>query len=399
VVALPDLHTIGACTGPVVAMVSTRDKSKVIGKPFNWVRVLRHELVHVFNLDQTKANVPHWFTEGLAVTYEGSATPPSWHYLLAEKLRGGELLNLDNILLGFVRPRSPAQWQQAYLQSQLYVEYLTKMHGAKSVGKMLTAFADGLDTDAALDKACAVQKDAFEKGYRAFLDERVKEVAIKAPAKTRTLRDLKAAHAKNPDDIAVAAQLAESFVRTGNKKEAKKLADQVLGVEPRNPLAGYVKARLLLDDKAVESALALLESVITDDTTEVKPLKLLGQIQFQAEKYSQAARTFERCRKLEPHEMSYLGLLAKAYLKTEDQEKLADVYRELAKVDYDDPVPRRRLARQAQDAGKHADAERYAKMALEIDVLDTTAQDVLLEALRAQGKDQEEKELRGIFGR
>src|SRR5206468_5632606 len=44
VVSLPDLHTIGACTGRMVAMVSPRGKG--IAKPFNWSRVLRHELVH-----------------------------------------------------------------------------------------------------------------------------------------------------------------------------------------------------------------------------------------------------------------------------------------------------------------------------------------------------------------
>ena len=93
-------------------------------KPFNWNRVIRHELVHVFNLEQTKGKVPHWFTEGLAVRYEGPNIPPSWHALLADKVNNNELLNLDNILLGFIRPRSPLQWQQAYLQSLLYVEYL-----------------------------------------------------------------------------------------------------------------------------------------------------------------------------------------------------------------------------------------------------------------------------------
>src|SRR5262249_48626169 len=64
VTALPDLHTIGACTGRMFAMVSTHDKSKVISKPFNWNRVLRHEVVHLFNLDQTNFQIPHWFTEG-----------------------------------------------------------------------------------------------------------------------------------------------------------------------------------------------------------------------------------------------------------------------------------------------------------------------------------------------
>ena len=121
IVAVPDLHTIGACTGPLVAMVSPRDTSKTV-KLFNWNRVIRHELVHVFNLDQTKARVPHWMTEGLAVRYEGPNIPPTWHALLAEKYNGNDLLNLDNILLGFIRPRSPDQWQQAYLQSLLYVE-------------------------------------------------------------------------------------------------------------------------------------------------------------------------------------------------------------------------------------------------------------------------------------
>ena len=67
IAALPDLHTIGACTGPMVAMCSPHDTSKRLIKPFNWNRVIRHELVHVFNLEQTKSRVPHWFTEGLAV--------------------------------------------------------------------------------------------------------------------------------------------------------------------------------------------------------------------------------------------------------------------------------------------------------------------------------------------
>src|SRR5205823_11895565 len=61
-IALPDLHTIGACTGRVVAMASPNGKG--IRRPFNWARVLHHELVHIFNLEQTHFQVPHWLTEG-----------------------------------------------------------------------------------------------------------------------------------------------------------------------------------------------------------------------------------------------------------------------------------------------------------------------------------------------
>ena len=210
IVAVPDLHTIGACTGPLVAMVSPHDTSKVIGKPFNWNRVIRHELVHVFNLEQTKGHVPHWFTEGLAVRYEGPNIPPSWHALLAEKYAADDLLNLDNILLGFIRPRSPLQWQQAYLQSLLYVKYLTKTYGEKSIGKMLAAFAEGLDTGPALEKACNVKKEVFEKGYREFLAEQVKNTPTRPVQKEMTLKQLREANAKNPDDADLAVRLAES---------------------------------------------------------------------------------------------------------------------------------------------------------------------------------------------
>ena len=97
-------------------------------------------------------------------------------HLLADKYNSDDLLNLDNILLGFIRPRSPLQWQQAYLQSLLYVEYLTKTHGEKAIGKMLAAFAAGMETGPALEKACNVKKDVFEKGYREFLGKsRVKQ--------------------------------------------------------------------------------------------------------------------------------------------------------------------------------------------------------------------------------
>src|SRR5207237_5932194 len=99
------------------AMVSIHDTSKVIPQPFNWVRVLRHELIHIFNLDQTRFQVPHWFTEGLAVTYAGSVPPPIWTQMLAETLQADDLLNLDTVLLGFILPPSPMQWQQAYSQN------------------------------------------------------------------------------------------------------------------------------------------------------------------------------------------------------------------------------------------------------------------------------------------
>jgi tetratricopeptide (TPR) repeat protein len=397
VVALPDLHTIGACTGPLVAMVSPRDKTKVT-KLFNWNRVIRHELVHVFNLEQTKSHVPHWVTEGLAVRYEGPNIPPTWHGLLAEKVANNDLLDLDTILLGFIRPRSPLQWQQAYMQSLLYIEYMTKTHGEKSVGKMLAAFAEGLDTGPALEKACNIKKADFEKGYREFLKERVKNTPMPPPQKNLTLKQLRDEHAKNPNDLEIAALLAEKNYQVGKKKDARELADKVLEKEPRHATATYVKALILIDEGKQQGAYDLLETISKDDLKDTKPLKLFLQLQLNQKNNPQAVLTCERARKIDPHEPFWIIQLGKLYALTKNKEKLLEIFEEVARIDPDDMSARKTLAQHYQGQGNHAMAEKYARMAIEIDAADRTCQQILVEALGNLNRQEEADRLKKIFG-
>ena len=397
VVALPDLHTIGACTGPVVGMVSP---SKVVNKPFNWVRVIRHELVHVFNLDQTSYKVPHWLTEGLAVTLEGSVPPPAWHNLLADRMRLGELLNLDTIMLGFARPRSPDEWQLAYLQSQLYVAYAVKTHGEKSVGRLLAAYAEGLETGAVLQKALGVSKADFEKGYREFLKERVKQGGPALTRRAMSLKQLEEAHAKDPDDADVAAQLADRFYTQGKKDQAKELAEKVLRAKGQHPLAAAVKALILIESGSPDLAAALLNQNVDDKTTEPKALKLMAKIQMQNKKFDDAAKTLEQGRAGNPNDPTWLEALATVYKENKgDEAKLADVFKEIVKQDPDDLTLRRKLARSLLSQGKFADAEVYARQVLEIDVLDVEGQNALLEALTGQNKDEEVRQLKKMLER
>jgi len=63
----------------MIAMVSPRGQG--IRQAVQLSRVLRHELVHIFNLEQTHFQVPHWYTEGLAVMNEGFPRPQQWKEL------------------------------------------------------------------------------------------------------------------------------------------------------------------------------------------------------------------------------------------------------------------------------------------------------------------------------
>lgn len=381
-VALPDLHTIGACTGRVVAMVSPR--SKDMKKPFNWARVLRHELVHIFNLDQTRFQVSHWYTEGLAVTQEGFPRPQQWNQLLLERVPAGELMSLSDIDLGFIRPRSPLDWHMAYCQSQLYVQYMTEKFGPKTVGELLVAFRDGLDSGAAVAKVCKVSTEEFEKGYKEYLNEVVKTLKGKPAAKPLTFTQLKAEHEKDPDNVDVAAQLAEQHLVRKRVGDARKLADAVLAKNKTQPLALYVKAKLLQAAGDEDQAKALLETAAAQQPPELKVLQELGSIYYNAEDFANAARIYEQARKAEPYESKWLTELARVYTQASDKDKLIAVLKELAPTDADDLDTRKRLTRLLLEVGSFGEAERYARQALEIDVLDSKVQQALGEALLGQ---------------
>lgn len=391
VVSLPDLHTIGACTGKMVAMASPRARG--VGAKFNWARVLRHELVHIFNLEQTRYQVPHWLTEGLAVENEGFPRPQVWNHLLLERVPQNKLRTLEDIDMGFMRPGSSDEWHLAYCQSQLYVQYLKRKYGGESISEMLAAYRDGLGTAAAIRKVCGVEAAELEKGYRAFLGEVVKGLTGKPEAKVLEFAELKAVHEKDPADPDVAARLAYAYLRRGENAEARKLADKVLESKKTHGLASYVKAALLKKAGDDAEARKLLEAAVDENDPEPRVLQELAKLYFTDKQPEKAARLYELGRKAQPYEKKWLEGLARVYAEAGNKAQQIAVLRELVPLDADDLDSRKVLAQLLLDANLGRDAEKYARQALEIDVLDTDAKNIALKALKAQNKDEEAKRL------
>lgn len=393
-VALPDLHTIGACTGRMVAMASPHARG--IRKPFNWARVLRHEIVHIFNLDQTHYLVPHWLTEGLAVGNEGFPRPATWTSLLRERVPSGELFNLDTIDLGFIRPRNPLEWQMAYCQSQLYVDYLKKTYGPEVVGALLAAYGEGLGTDAVLKKVCKADKAEVEKGYKAYLDEIVQGLPGKPAEKKKTLTQLKEAHEKDPGDPDAAAALAEAIVGR-ERVEARKLAETALEKRKGHPKASLVLARLERLAGNTKQEKALLEAALDRDAPEKGVLQTLAKIYYDAGDFAKAAEMLELGRKAEPGEPEWLQGLARVYAQTNDKDKQIAALKELVPTDADDFERRKRLARLLAEESNWVESEKYAREALEIDLRDAETQAMLDKALREQKKIAEADRLKALF--
>jgi tetratricopeptide (TPR) repeat protein len=380
---LPFIPTVGACTGKVVALASPRSTRQA----FNWARVLKHETTHVITLQQTDFNIPHWFTEALAVESEGYPRPQPWNQLLLERVPPRKLLNLDTINLGFIRPKEPDERQLAYCQAQLYAQYMLKRFGPDALIKMLAAYRRGLTTEKAIDACFHVKKDDFESGYIQFLDEVVKTIRTrikdeKPVAFSKLEQMLKA----KPDDPDLNARMAYEHFARRDYKEARPFADKALKLKPHHPLASYVKARLLATIGDEDAAREILEPALDPDKPDERVIDLLAELQMKAGQLDEAERLYELARKDDPYHTKWIAGLARVHLRQKSETKFLNDLAMIAENDSDDLDVRKALAERHLKAGAADQAEKWAIDCLHIDVYDPTNHVLLADALSAQKK-------------
>ncbi|MFO0893049.1 MAG: tetratricopeptide repeat protein [Isosphaeraceae bacterium] len=383
-IGLPFIPTVGACTGKVVALASPRATRQA----FNWARVLKHEVVHVITLQQTEFNIPHWYTEALAVESEGFPRPQEWNKMLLERVpTRSKLLNLDTINLGFIRPNEPEDRQMAYCQAQLYARYMLRRFGDDALIKLLMAYRRGLTTDRAIQECFQVSKQDFEKAYVGYLDEVVKTIRTRVneeqPVKFSQLeRQLK----EKPDDPDLNARMAYEHFARRDYKEARPLADKALKLKPHHPLASYVKARLLTTIGDEEAALAVIEPALDPKSPNERVVDLLAELKMKAGQLDEAERLYELARKDDPYHTKWIAGLARVHLRQKNTAKFLEDLAMIAANDADDITVRKALAERSLASGKVADAERWAAECLHIDVYDPAPHVLLADAQSAAGK-------------
>ena len=382
-VGLPKIHTIGACAGKMVALTSPG----AMKQNFNWAKVLKHEFVHVINLQQTNFNIPHWYTEALAVLLEDSPRSAEWNKMLTERVPAGKVFNLDSINLGFIRPSSGEDWQMAYCQAEIYAEYMIKRFGEDAPGKMLAGYRDNLNTADAIQRAFNVEVEDFEKGYTEHLNAIVDSLSPKKTAKTpRTMEALQQLNKETPGDPEVMAELAFAYLMRKQFPTAGQWADKALAKEEKQPLATYVKARLLISIGEGRRAVEMLEGALDKESPQLEVVRLLAGLRFRSEDYAAAAELYQLAEEHEPDNPEWTKSLAMVYLKSGDKEKLISRLEQLAEADGDDLTLRKKLAELAFEQQDYAEAAKWANQCLQIDVMDASMHVLLGKALLEQKK-------------
>lgn len=171
-VSTPGIGLLGVTFGYLTAMDSP--KARAAGE-FHWGSTLWHEIAHVFTLEATNHLLPRWFSEGLSVYEEWNSGPLADRELSLDVLtaiKDGQLLPLEQLDQGFVRPTYNGQVQVSYMQAGLVCDYIAQRWGHTALVTMLNAFAERKTTSEALELAIGKDSLEFNDSFAEHLQQR-----------------------------------------------------------------------------------------------------------------------------------------------------------------------------------------------------------------------------------
>ncbi len=289
IAGLPGTGLAGVCFGDII-ILSAPSRSRLTG--YSWGNNLRHELTHTFTLALSDFRIPRWYTEGLSVVEEWDSNTNS-DPVLAMNLRKNDLVKLEDMDLAFHRPKGPATVALAYAQSGEVVQALTGHLGFPLHLKLLSEFATGVSTGECLPRVTGLSFEEINNEVKKRVAARVAlgpPASLLSPAapaiaaassatetpRNKAWRELSGLAGgnkweqayqvaskwleTNPEDPPFLDAKSLTAYHAGNRREARKAAEAVLGKATDGFTAHCVLGWMDRDnrkwDKAIEHLLA-----------------------------------------------------------------------------------------------------------------------------------------------
>ncbi|MCP4835480.1 MAG: tetratricopeptide repeat protein [Phycisphaera sp.] len=369
ITGMPAIHTIAACTGPLIAIEVPR-----VGSPrkhlgiFDWLRVLRHEYAHTITLSQTRNRIPHWLTEAAAVSIEDVPRTYEASGQLASRWRRGELFDLDEINFAFVRPKRPSDRSMAYAQGAWMVEFMDERWGDQALVDLMKLYYDGVQEKDAISRILGIGRDEFHAEFLAWAGEQIREWGLDPSPSLDRLGDR--VRAEDPDQ--------REAMDEARRERLARIAGLVAGgigrpagpggVDPRDSsrfaVADWPQVRrppIELDDEALTRLLA--EHPDHPDLLELAVRRRLRSEEILDASLVELLDRYAEARPIDPYPHR---VLARHHLDEQDAEAALPHLVELDLRSEKDPGFALEIARQARKVGDRAlafdAAERASRM-------------------------------------
>ena len=378
---MPDIWTIAACTGDVIAMTPPRPGPKRAYGAYNWLNVMGHEYVHVVNLSQTGNRVPHWFTEGCAVRMETTGRLWSQYTLLADCYNNDKLFEYDEINWGFIRPTEDYHRSLAYAQSAWIMQYIEEEHGWDKALKMLELYKQGVGEHDVIKQVFGVAPDAFMKTFLEWAgkqvqawgmatygttpeDEVLADLMSPKGAEAADIETLRKAAADHPEYPSLLKILAEKIMlQEGQRELALETIKRYRELRPVDPWADRQLARLALQAGQAETAIASLRTLDRLEGDAPEYAVELARVYRSRKDFETALHFAERALLREPYNATYRETAAALCLQHGDLERAAFHVESLEILEPDRSMHPKRLAVIYERLGRDKDAEAARKRA------------------------------------
>lgn len=377
----PWIHTVGACTGRVIALATPRESAELTGR-YNLSRVLKHEFTHTVTLAATNNRIPHWFTEGLAVYQEDAPRSFDWMQILVDAVRGDRLFTLESINWGFMRPKRPTDRQMAYAQSEWMCEYIIDRFGYDVIDAMLKRFRDGFTQARVFVECLGVEPDAFDADFSNWASAQAQRWGFDVTP-SEDVRELRALAAKDDVSAAVLGRLARAELDEVDYERALGAARRALELDEneKNALTVFVKVLSVVNaeklsaaaEQAVEDEmLPSIERLSKIDPNSWTAAKALAELRLRREEFDKAVEALKRLQHLCPMDpLSWRGL-AGIYLSRNEEDRALPQLLELARIEQNDAAVPGRVAAIVRRRGDLREAAHWYRQALAIDPFDVS---------------------------
>ena len=387
-VGLPGMvGALGVCFGRVVAMDSPRAKPG----EFQWEATLWHELGHVVTLQMSNQRMPRWLSEGISV-YEEARARPEWgremDLAFAGMLNRGETVKLKDLNAAFT---NPATVSLAYFQASLLVEQLMSAYGQAGVNKLVRAYGQGIEEDAALKVTLNTDFDRLQGGYDEMVERKFGtlrramaipdgvEDLLKLPLPAlRTIADA------NPRSYPVQIALGRALRKAAANDEAMQAFERAAALVPSaggQDSPHEQMAAIALEQKDRPRAIAELTALVAVDFNNVEAARQLATLLRQAGVTDPArlGPVYQRIAAIDPFDADAHAQLGRLAMQRDDPEAASREFRAvIALAPVDRTAAFTDLAESYFKSGKRSEAKKLTLAALEIAPTYERAQELLL---------------------
>jgi tetratricopeptide (TPR) repeat protein len=383
-VGLPGMiGALGACFGRVVTMDSPKARTN---GTFQWEATLWHELAHVVTIQMSNQRVPRWLTEGIS-EYEQKRARPEWARQMdlefAAMMNDDKVIKLRDLNAAFTDPRKIGM---AYFQGSVVVDYLVQTYGQPGINKLLRAYGQGLDSDAALKSALDTDFDRMQPGFDQMVEQRFSfrkalEGGDTATLSKKPLEELKTIAAAQPRSFGVQMALGRALAKSGDTDGATRAFEAAAALVPISAAPHGELAHIALEKKDRPRAIAELQAVVATDFDNVEAARELASLMREAgvDEAARVRTVNERIIAIDPFDNDAHTVLGRLAMQRNDLEIATREFTvALALNPVDKAAAHTDLADSYFKAGRKDDAKKQTLAALEIAPTYGRAQDLLL---------------------